>query len=165
MASIIESFRDLEDLIWHFGTDRASRDHPDNKMAYNLRGLLRNDRRTVEFRGHTGSLDYDEIDRWVKLVCELVLTSHFPANLFLGLMDLYPDFDALLDLVDLLDLIGLDHMSEKFQGHVYQHSPNLEIPDRFLPEDTSWIKEEEAESWMEEDDWRMEEADSQAEEG
>ena len=89
--------------------------------CYNFENLKKSDKRTIEFRQHEGTLDYEEIARWIRFVCNLVNLSHMmELGIVLDVIRQYAD-DEDCDILSLLICLGLSGSAKDYQGNIYHH--------------------------------------------
>ena len=146
MISIIENMRSLKDIVRYFGSNRAEgMSVPDHNWTYNIRNLLNtSDKRTIEFRQHCGTLDFEQVKRWIHFCVLSVKLSHLPTNPWIDLVDRVGD--PKFSVLDALSSTFMEGLVGDFTGEIYHH-------DRNIISDYIWNHEDDGQ----ETDWNEEE--------
>ena len=121
MANFIENYGDMQTLVDELNMDEDG--FPTPHFVLSVRNLtLANRPHTVEFRQHRGTLDTEEVCRWVRLVATLVGESCQMDNPFRWLIENdIANFE--LNMLDLLVLLNLEPLAMLYSGYLYQHPP------------------------------------------
>lgn len=107
----VEAIEDMPDIISLIALMCSDKDNGGSKYrAYNLCNLADDNRRTIEFRQHQGTIEAGAILAWIDLTCRLVSVSHDagPAG-FIELVKERAD-DPSFTVLDLLHTLGFDDL-------------------------------------------------------
>ncbi|MCJ1244829.1 hypothetical protein MMC30_002030 [Trapelia coarctata] len=134
IAQTIDGCRNLEDIINRFGRDRNDPELIKHHWCYNFNNLLfREDRRTIEFRQHQGTLDSAAIIRWIKFACISVSIAHrVPKEVLWKLILEAAASDPEWDILMLLQKLDQPGLAASFRSHYIKHRPGLKLYDSFL---------------------------------
>lgn len=134
MAVIIDKIETLEDIINRFGKHRDEPEVINHNWCYNFNNLIfREDRRTIEFRQHQGTLDSAAILRWIQFACISVSIAHSISKeelwrLILEAAESHPEWDIFM----LLHKLDQPELAASYRSHCVKHRPGLKLYDAFL---------------------------------
>ena len=137
MAEIIGEIDSVSRFQWWFCADRGFRDVQNNWRAYNFGNavMTTSKKKTIEFRQHRGSLDGQEIQRWILLTCNIVRIAHDTnEGAILQMLRRYSNRTN-FTILELLRAFGLQNVAMLYEGHVYHHDPNMRLVDPFLQDE------------------------------
>lgn len=137
MTEIIAEIDSVEKFERRFCTERTSRIHS-NWRAYNFGNAMveTGKKKTIEFRQHKGSLDAQEIQRWILLTCNIVrIAYHANEEAISQALTRYSNRTN-FTILDLLRVLGLQDVAMLYEGHVYHHDTNMKLKDAFPDEDS-----------------------------
>ena len=139
IAEIIGEIETISRFQWWFCAERSFRGVHNNWRAYNFGNAVTttSKKKTIEFRQHRGSLDAQEVQRWILVTCNIVKIAH-DANegAILQMVRRYSNRTN-LTILDLLRAFGLQNVAMLYEGHVYQHDPKMRLKDAFPSEEES----------------------------
>ncbi|KAL9120914.1 MAG: hypothetical protein Q9187_002532 [Circinaria calcarea] len=137
IAEIIAGIDSVARFEWRFCTERSSRGVHNNWRAYNFGNAMAKTgkKKTIEFRQHKGSLDAQEVQRWIILTCNVVKIAHEANEGAISQALTRYSNRTNFTILDLLRVFGLQDIAMLYEGHVYHHNPNMKLKDAFPNED------------------------------
>lgn len=132
MAEILDGQESVGQLVntWQLARGSLLSNH---QRCYNLANLLyTGSKKTIEFRQHEGSLDFEVVQAWVLMVGALVSVAHeVDAAVFLNLI-LERGYEADFDVLGLLESLGLNVLAEFYKERLHRHPRDRELKDPFI---------------------------------
>lgn len=133
IMEIIGKIDTLEKFQTQFCAQRDCRGVIHNWRAYNFGNAVmpESKKKTIEFRQHQGSLDPQEIQRWILVTCNIVKVAHDASEGAILQMLMRHSNRANFTILDLLCVFGLQSVAMLYEGHIYHHDLNMKLKDVF----------------------------------
>ncbi|MCJ1313817.1 hypothetical protein MMC25_007497 [Agyrium rufum] len=138
-AQIIDELGHINEIIYFFTNHRRHKDYPIRYRAYNFMPLALEKRDpTIEFRQHEATFSPERMRRWLMFVLNIVKISHVDNTRdlinFIQKAHVAKGVDRNFHVLDLFNLIGLNHLVPLWHHRTHQHPEKFGWIDAHAPE-------------------------------